>query len=107
MSEATCQRARECRDERFDRNLFIIFLYVEKQHNTTQGRIGDVRRSFIGDARSGARRAMDKEKKRKEKMLAVGWVGGLLHLVLGPGARGTCRCVWIDVRTDEDFFFFF
>jgi hypothetical protein len=50
---------------------------------------------------------MDKEKKRKEKMLAVGWVWGLLHLVLGPGARGTCRCVWVDVRTDEDFFFFF
>jgi len=25
-----------------------------------------------------------------------------LHLVLGPGTRGACRCVWIDVGTKEE-----
>jgi hypothetical protein len=90
VSEATCQRARECRDERFDRNLFIIF-YFEK---TTQHKVvlGTLDESFISDARSGARRAMDKEKKRKEKR---GW---------GLGGAAPCfgtRCArYMSLRVD-------
>lgn len=36
-------------------------------------------------------------------------MGGLLHthLVLRSGTRGTRRCVRVDVRTEEDFVFFF
>lgn len=31
------------------------------------------------------------------------WWWWLTHLVLGPGTRGTRRCVRVDVRTEEDF----
>ena len=102
VSEATCQRARECRDERFDRNLFIIF-YFEKttQHKVVLGTLDD----HLLVMRGAERDARWTKKRKEKKNVAGGW--GVLHLVLGPGARGTCRCVWIDVRTDEDFLFLF